>query len=151
MPVEVSVSFELKESFAIAYSGKNRQDDHSIDVEALAPALLAFGRLIREANAEFNGNRSRAKVLVSSEFEDRCFHIDFDVVLSYYEQIKTLLATESIKTAKDILEWIGLFKDHGLTLISPSGCSLRANGANRKPVFLLRFRQGASQPIFQQS
>jgi hypothetical protein len=29
--------------------------------------------------------------------------------------------------------------------------SLRVNGANRKPAFLLRFRQGASQPVFQQS
>ena len=36
-------------------------------------------------------------------------------------------------------------------ITSPSGCSLRANGANREPAFLLRFRQGASQPIFQQS
>jgi len=26
-----------------------------------------------------------------------------------------------------------------------------ANGANRKPVLLLRFRQGASQPLFQQA
>jgi hypothetical protein len=28
------------------------------------------------------------------------------------------------------------------------GCSLGANGANRKPALLLRFRQGASQPLF---
>jgi hypothetical protein len=38
-----------------------------------------LGRLIREANAEFNGNRSKSKMLVSSDFEDKCFHIDFDV------------------------------------------------------------------------
>ena len=116
---EVTLTVTTKQSFAIAYSGKDRPDDHSIDVEALAPALLAFGRLIREANAEFNGNRSKSKVLVSSDFEDRCFHIDFDVIVSYFEQMKALLATiEPIKTAKEILEWIGLIKDNELTLSS---------------------------------
>jgi hypothetical protein len=116
MPVSVSLSVVTKQSFAIAYSGKDRPDDHSIDVEALAPALLAFGRLIREANAEFNGNRSQSKVLVSSDFEDRCFHIDFDVFVTCYEYLRTLLATESVKTAKEILEWIGLLKENELTV-----------------------------------
>jgi hypothetical protein len=116
MPNDEDTLTVTKQSFAIAYSGKDRPDDHSIDVEALAPALLAFGRLIREANAEFNGHHSKSKVLVSSDFEDRCFHIDFDVIVSYYEQLRTLLATESVKTAKEILEWIGLLKENELTL-----------------------------------
>jgi hypothetical protein len=110
-----------EQSFAIAYSGKNRADDHSIDVEALAPALLAFGRLIREANSELNGNRSKSKVLVNSDFEDKCFHIDFDVIVSYADQLKaTLLAIEPLKTARDILELIGFVKDgeHSLTSLT---------------------------------
>ena len=96
--------------FSIAYDGAAlaSDSDHSIDVQSLAPALLAFGRLIREANAEFNGKRSTAKVLVVSDFEHKCFNINFEVVLNLLEQIKTLLSYEPVKTAKDVLEWLGL-------------------------------------------
>jgi hypothetical protein len=99
-----------KHEFSIAYDGPTlaTSDVHSIDVQALAPALLAFGKLIREANAEFNGKKSTAKVLVVSDFEHKCFNINFEVVLSLYEQLKTLLASEPVKTAKDVLEWLGL-------------------------------------------
>jgi hypothetical protein len=55
-----------KHQFSIAYDGTAlvTTGDHSIDVQALAPALLAFGKLIREANSEFNGKRSTANVRV---------------------------------------------------------------------------------------
>lgn len=49
-----------KASFTIAYNGDDRTDDHTMDVELLAPALMGFGKLIREANAEFNGDRAKA-------------------------------------------------------------------------------------------
>jgi hypothetical protein len=99
-----------RHEFSIAYDGAALADagDHSIDVQSLAPALLAFGRLIREANAEFNGKRSTAKVLVVSDFEHKCFNINFEVVLSLLEQIKTLLSYEPVKIAKDVPESLGL-------------------------------------------
>ena len=57
-----------RHAFAIAYDGNNLPDGaHSIQVEALAPALLAFGKLIREANAEFNGKKATAIRHVSAE------------------------------------------------------------------------------------
>jgi len=44
-----------KHEFSVAYDGVALQADahhaHSIEVQTLAPALLAFGTLIREANA----------------------------------------------------------------------------------------------------
>jgi hypothetical protein len=97
-----------RHQFSIAYDGKDRSDDHAIDVQALAPALLAIGKLVREANAEFNGKRASAKVLVVSDFEHKCFNINFEVALSFYEQIKTFLGDDNVKTAKEVLEWIGL-------------------------------------------
>lgn len=97
-----------RQKFSVAYSGKNRIDDHTIDVEALAPALMAFGKLIRECNAEVNGKRSTSKVLVVSDFEHKCFNINFDVIVGYIEQLKTLLGDDPVKTAKEILELIGL-------------------------------------------
>ncbi|WP_363346346.1 hypothetical protein [Methylocystis echinoides] len=99
-----------RQKFSVAYSGKDRPDDHSIDVEALGPALIAFGRLIREANSEFNGKKATAKVLVISDFEHKCFNINFEVVMNIFEQVKTLLGDDHVETAKNILEWIGLLK-----------------------------------------
>lgn len=73
-----------RKEFSVAYSGKAREEDHSIDVESLAPALLAFGKLIREANSEANGKSATSKVFVISDFEHKCFNINFEVVLTYY-------------------------------------------------------------------
>jgi len=99
-----------RHEFSIAYDGTALVDtgDHSIDVQTLAPALLAFGRLIREATAEANGKKSTAKVLVVSDFEHRCFNINFEVVVSLYQQIQSVLGAEPVQTAKTILEWLGL-------------------------------------------
>jgi hypothetical protein len=99
-----------RHAFSVAYDGEAlaQADVHSIDVQSLAPALLAFGKLIREANTEFNGKRSTSKVIVVSDFEHKCFNINFEVLLGLYEQVKALLATEPVKTAKEILEWLGL-------------------------------------------
>lgn len=98
-----------KYEFSISYDGKAlAADQHSIDVQTLAPALLAFGKLIREANQEFNAKRATANVLVVSDFEHKCFNINFEVVVGIYEQVKTLLGSEPVETAKKILEWLGL-------------------------------------------
>ena len=99
-----------RHDFSIAYDGDLLAGSagHSIDVQSLAPALLAFGKLIREANTEFNGKNSTAKVLVVSDFDHKCFNINFEVVLSLFAQLKTLLSSEPVKTAKDVLEWLGL-------------------------------------------
>ncbi|HYP57255.1 MAG TPA: hypothetical protein VEQ35_03105 [Beijerinckia sp.] len=99
-----------RHAFSVSYSGAMNADDHSIDVEALAPALLAFGRLVRESNFEFNGKKSTANVLVTSDFEHKCFNINFEAVISVYTQLQLILGMVEVKTAKDVLEWIGLIK-----------------------------------------
>lgn len=97
-----------RHAFSVAYNGDKRRDNHSIDVEALAPALIAFGKLIREANVEFNGNKATSNVMVVSDFEHKCFQINFELALSFYEQLKTLIGTDNVVAAKTILEWLGL-------------------------------------------
>ncbi len=108
MAEDVKMPSMSRHEFSVSYLGKNRADDHSIDVQTLAPALLAFGRLLREANSEFNGKKSTAKVLVVSDFEHKCFNINFELVVSLYEQVKLLLATDQMQSAKNVLEWIGI-------------------------------------------
>jgi hypothetical protein len=97
-----------RHEFTVAYTGRAREGDHSIDVRTLAPALLAFGRLLREANATINGKKSTAKVLVVSDFEHKCFSINFELIVSFYERIKLLLGTDAAHSSKDILEWVGI-------------------------------------------
>ena len=107
-----------RHGFSVAYDGEDAE--HVINVETLAPALLAFGKLIREANTEFNGKRATSHVVVVSDFERKCFNINFDVILNFYEQIKTLVGSSDAVTAQNILEWLG-FIAKGTTIATGSG------------------------------
>jgi hypothetical protein len=99
-----------RQEFSVAYDGSLRADDHSIDVRALAPALMAFGKLLREANVEFNGKKATTKVLVVSDFEHKCFNINFELIVGIVDKFKQLLGLDQTKTAKEVLEWIGLLR-----------------------------------------
>ncbi|WP_291849856.1 hypothetical protein [Bradyrhizobium sp.] len=96
-----------RERFQVAYVGDD-DNDHSMDVEALAPALLAFGKLIRAANAELNKDRARMKVLVDSEFEHKCFLINFETLQTILDTVKDFLNDEGVKHAADVLQKVGV-------------------------------------------
>lgn len=93
--------------FQLAYDGEDVRG-HTMDVQELAPALLALGNLIREANTQINGDRSKVRVFVQSDFEHKCFNIHFEIVQSIVSQISGLLADGHVKTAEDLLTWLGL-------------------------------------------
>ncbi len=100
-----------RQQFHVAYDGD--ADTHSMDVQELAPALLAFGKLIREANAQLNRKKATVKVLVTSDFEHRCFNISFEVIQNIIHQIATLLQSEEVKTARQILVDLGIIGGGG--------------------------------------
>lgn len=81
---------------------------HAMDVEQLGPSLVAIGNLCKRANALLNGDRASVKVLVQSDFEHKCFLINFQVVQDIYSQVHALLQNHDVKTSKEILEWLGL-------------------------------------------
>jgi hypothetical protein len=93
--------------FQLAYDGEALRD-HAMDVDELAPALLAVGNLCREANRSLNEGRAEVAVRVRADFERKCFDIHFELIQSLYEQVKTLLGDDHVTTAKTLLEWIGL-------------------------------------------
>lgn len=96
-----------RERFQVAYVGDD-DNDHSMDVDALGPALLAFGRLIRAANDELNQDRARIKVLVDSEFEHKCFLINFETLQTVLDTVKDFLNDEGVKHAADVLQKVGV-------------------------------------------
>jgi hypothetical protein len=82
--------------------------DHEMDVQDLAPALLALADIVQIANKKFNGSAASIRVLVNADVEQRCFQIDLSLVQSLLDQAKGFLADDHVKTAEDIAKAIGL-------------------------------------------
>ena len=78
-----------------------------MDVEDLAPALLATASLIRRANHVLNGEATHVDLKVDSGFERGSFNINLVVDQGFLEQAKTFLLNHpGIKDAKNIVETI---------------------------------------------
>ena len=97
-----------KATINLSYSGPALKG-HVMDVSDLAPALLAFGNLCKEANSALNYKRASIKVLVRADIQANCVTISLDVIWSIVEAAKTLIKNEDVTTAKELIEWIGLF------------------------------------------
>jgi hypothetical protein len=89
---------------------------HEMEVQDLAPALLALADLIQIANQKFNGSHASMKVLVNADVEQKCFMIDISLVQTFLEQAKGLLGADGVKTAKDIAEWVGILSGGAIGL-----------------------------------
>lgn len=109
---------------------------HEMDVQDLAPALLALADMIQIANRKFNGDKADIRVLVNADVEQKCFMIDLSLVMSFLDQAKTFLDSDRVKTAREIAEWIGLI----------GGGALTAGGG---AFALLKLLKGGEQTPFQ--
>lgn len=96
-----------RKRFQVAYVGDD-DSDHSMDVESLGPALLAFGKLIRAANNELNQKRTTVKVLVDSNFEHKCFLINFETLQVILDHTKDFLNDDGVKKAAEVLQKVGV-------------------------------------------
>ena len=109
-----------KYALTIAYDGSALQDG-TMDVKELAPALLAFGSLLDEANKELNGSDAKLQVLVKSDFKAGSFHVDFEIARTLMEQVSLLWSIAPPFTVDEILKFLGLVSifpsTTGLTLL----------------------------------
>lgn len=81
--------------------------NHDMDVEALAPALLALASLIQSANHKFNGERASVRVVVNADIEQQCFQIKIKLIQDLLQMARGFLDGD-MATIKDICEWVGI-------------------------------------------
>ena len=98
-----------QEEIVVRYDGPALQE-HAMDVEALAPALLALAELCKSANEKCNGDRASVNLLIKADVEQQCFQVKFQLFQKIFENVKSLLDDDNITTAKEIFEWLGILK-----------------------------------------
>jgi len=89
---------------------------HEMDVQDLAPALLAMAEIVQIANRKFNGDAASIRVMVDADVEQQCFQLDLSLVQSFFDQAAVLIGHKDVATAKDIAEWVGIISGSGLGL-----------------------------------
>lgn len=109
-----------KASFNVLYDGPALANSE-MDVRELAPALLALGALLEEANSVINDGRAQVAVQVKATFKTGCFGIELDVLQSFLQHAHNLFSNESVASAKELLEWLGLVQDNAGKLIAGGG------------------------------
>ena len=103
-----------KASFTVAYDGPALRD-HSMDVRALAPALMGFGQLIDAANSVINKDAAQTKIHVKA-LEAGSFQISFEVVQSFYEQVVNLFSGPQASAASNLLGILGFSVKDGIVV-----------------------------------
>lgn len=88
---------------------------HDMDVEELAPALLALASLIQVANHKFNGDNSAVRVVVNADVKQQCFQIKIKLIQDLLHMTRTFLGGD-VATIKEICEWVGIVGGGTLTL-----------------------------------
>ena len=93
-------------SFQVVYDGPALAGS-TIDVRELAPALLAFGDVIEQANITLNSGRASIALRVNASFKSGCFGIDFSVVQSLINQALALFKEPAVVNAKELAQQLG--------------------------------------------
>jgi hypothetical protein len=88
--------------------------EHEIDVQELAPALLALADMIQLANRKFNGDATSMRVTVKADIEQRCFQLHIHIFQSLLQHAQHVFGTAEYKTAKEIAEFLDLIFPGGV-------------------------------------
>jgi hypothetical protein len=102
-----SVMSESK-GFRIKYNGESLAD-HSIEINDLAPALLAVSDLIQEANSMANRGNSKISVKVKAT-ETGCFQVLIQTVQMTAHDVRDLLAGPNVTALVALLVLLGFLE-----------------------------------------
>jgi hypothetical protein len=92
--------------FQIAYDGP-ALDSHEMDVNDLAPALLALSELLEEANQVINDGKAKVNVKVKGSFKSGSFGVDFSVLQSTLDLLNIFNDTH-VTGALNLVGLVGL-------------------------------------------
>ncbi len=109
-----------REKVRIRYDGPALAEK-SIDIDDLAPALLAIGELCKLANRRFNGDRVSVKVLVNADLDQNCFELNLELVQTLLDQARSIMGNEDVATAKELYEWLGLLASPSIGILGVYG------------------------------
>lgn len=84
----------------------------------LAPALLAFGDVLEQANYTLNDGRTSVALRVNASFKSGCFGIDFAVVQSLIGQVASLFKDPAVVTAKEVTNELGFVYGKGVAAVA---------------------------------
>lgn len=104
------------EEFQVIYDGSGLTN-HEIDVKDLAPALLAIGDLLEEANRITYGDSVKVQVNVKGSFKTGSFHIDFSLIQSLADQLSVFCTSKEGITTFAVLGFLGLNVSNGMGLL----------------------------------
>jgi hypothetical protein len=105
------------EHFRITYDG-TALENHEMDVRALAPALLAVGDLLENANRVLNGDNAKVSINVRGSMKTGSVAIDFSSAQTILSQIVDLFSSKEVTAAATILALLGMSaKDLGVGMI----------------------------------
>lgn len=99
-------------NFHIVYDGP-ALTGNEMDVRELAPALLALGEVLEQANATINQDKAKIALRVKASFRTGCFGIDFSVVQSLTDQVISLFKEKPVDSAVTLLNLLGFTASGG--------------------------------------
>ncbi len=105
-----------KEEFQIIYDGP-ALGNNEMDIRDLAPALLAVGDLLEEANKVLYGDLATVNVNVKGSFKTGCFQVDLTLAQSLASQLSTLLTSDQAVAVTQVLSITGFNALNGFGLI----------------------------------
>ncbi len=102
--------------FTIVYDGP-ALETHTMDVRELAPAMLAIGDLLDEANAVLYKGKAKVKVNVKAGFKAGSFGVEFLLDQNFISQITDLFNSDGVNAAINIITILGFTSGGGVGVI----------------------------------
>jgi len=99
-------------SFQVIYDGPALVGS-TIDVRDLAPALLALGEVIEQANATLNDGQTKVALHVRASFKSGSFGIDFSIVQGLLDQALNLFKHTPVASAQELAGYLGFVGSTG--------------------------------------
>jgi hypothetical protein len=103
-------------NFRISYDGP-ALESHEMDIKELAPALLAVGVLLEEANHVVNEGKARVSVKVKGSFQSGSFLIDFIVRQDVHNVIDFFAGNPLVVSAVNLSTLLGIISGTGYGVI----------------------------------